>query len=235
MDDDAMLQEHLAGPFAIHAGKLLLGLNAVVEDAEKLMLFALVFDVSQAGCAGRRAAYGGWAGGIGPGLKRVVFSGQIGDLLLCLLNRLLDQQVTVVLREPISYARGERAMLFGGEHGGLALRSAVVFPHGGFMRGQFTLKLCAVVAGGARKIELRIGKLVGIQAELAFGNLKIVSADSRLCRIFWRDGLRAGLGRQADDQVLVVFDSLLQLRDLLLEGERIAGQDAVFHLLCGLS
>ena len=47
--------------------------------------------------------------------------------------------------------------------------------------------------------------------------------------------MRAGLGRQADDQVLVVFDSLLQLRDLLLEGERIAGQDAVFHLLCGLS
>jgi hypothetical protein len=36
--NDAMLQNHLSGPFAINGGELLLGLDAVIVDAEKLAL-----------------------------------------------------------------------------------------------------------------------------------------------------------------------------------------------------
>ena len=36
MQHDAVLQEHLSGPLAVNCGKLLLGLNAVVIDAEEL-------------------------------------------------------------------------------------------------------------------------------------------------------------------------------------------------------
>ena len=36
MQDDAVLQKHLGGPLAVDGCELLLGLNAVVVDAENL-------------------------------------------------------------------------------------------------------------------------------------------------------------------------------------------------------
>jgi hypothetical protein len=38
VEDDAMLQKHLSGPFAVNGGELLLGFDAVVVDAQKLAL-----------------------------------------------------------------------------------------------------------------------------------------------------------------------------------------------------
>ena len=47
MQHDAVLQQHLGRPFAVDRGELLLGLDAVVIDAENLAFRASVFDVGE--------------------------------------------------------------------------------------------------------------------------------------------------------------------------------------------
>ena len=84
----------------------------------------------------------------------------------------------------------QRAVLRSGKNRDLAnaVRLGFVLARRGFIRGQLTLNLGAVIARYALKIQLCIGKFVGIKPELRFGNFKIVTAGNGLRAILRRTG-----------------------------------------------
>src|SRR5271165_3373141 len=96
-----MLQHHLIGPLAVDPCELLLGLNAVIVDGEKLALFPSLLQADELGgiwlrCACRRSV----RAGIGLGFEGVVLHSQAGGVRTRLLHSLLDQLVTAALVEP---------------------------------------------------------------------------------------------------------------------------------------
>src|ERR1039457_207278 len=92
-----MLQEHLGRPLAIYGGKLLLCLNPVAANCEKLTFLGLLYDVCQSRYTVRRTAALRRCACIGLGLKGFVFGCQTGYVGLCLLHGLLDRCVAVKL------------------------------------------------------------------------------------------------------------------------------------------
>jgi hypothetical protein len=100
MQQNAVLQKYLRRPFGVNGSKLLLGLDAVVIDAEKLPFSAPVSKVGEPGRMIRRIGSIRRHSGIGPGLKSIVSGSQAGLIGLCLLNGLLDQFVAFELTVP---------------------------------------------------------------------------------------------------------------------------------------
>src|ERR1035437_1799898 len=143
-----MLQEHLGRPFAINGCKLLLCLNTVAANCEKLTFLSLLYDVCQSRYTVRRTAALRRCACIGLGLKGFVFGCQTGYVGLRLLHSLLDQCVAVKLAPPCRQPACQRAVPPGGKNRYLcrAVRLAVVLAHQRFMRGEFSLNLGAVIA-----------------------------------------------------------------------------------------
>ena len=53
------------------------------------------------------------------------------------------------------------------------VRFGVVLLHRCFMRSEFALNLCALIARCARKVFLRVIQLVGVELQLGFGNFQV--------------------------------------------------------------
>src|SRR5208337_1254053 len=115
------------------------------------------------------------------------------------------------------------------------MRLAIILAHRSFMCGQFALNLGPVVAGSALKIQLSIGKLVRIKAELCFGNFKIVSAGIGLRGAFCGSCGGARFGCQAVHELLIIFYELLELFDSLRQRKRFSGEDTMLYLRTGLA
>jgi hypothetical protein len=47
MEHNPVLEKHLGGPLAVHRRELLLGLDLIVEDTQKLALLTPVFQVGE--------------------------------------------------------------------------------------------------------------------------------------------------------------------------------------------
>ena len=91
MGHDAMLQHHLVCPLAVNPGELLLGLNAVIVDAEKLALFPSLLQAGELGCIGLRCIAGcRIRAGVGQCFQVVVLHGQSCSVRFRLLHGLLD-------------------------------------------------------------------------------------------------------------------------------------------------
>lgn len=113
MRDDAVLQLHLGQPLTVNCGKLLLGLNPIVVDAQNLALRALFLDFGKPVLAGGRTAGGRGRIRAGFGLKRIVRRSQACHIALRLLHRLLNQPVAVALGKPGLDPPGKRPVLPG--------------------------------------------------------------------------------------------------------------------------
>ena len=84
---------------------------------------------------------------------------------------------------------------------------------------------CALIAAGPLQVVLGVGKLVGIQSELRLGDLKIVASRcGRWPPFFVPPGELVPGVSLSDLSRLIVFDQLLQLRDLLRQRKRVPGQ-----------
>src|SRR5271165_1211029 len=148
MQQDPVLQKHLVRPLAVNGGELLLRLNPVVINAEKLALLALR---SQAGksrlgircCAGRSRGY------IGLRFQGIVLSGKAGGVRLRLPPCLLNQLVSASLREPGSDASRQCAVSLSRENRDLPLIAELrlVFVGGRLVRSEFLLDFGALIAG----------------------------------------------------------------------------------------
>lgn len=93
------------------------------------------------------------------------------------------------------------------------------------MSREFALNLSAVVTGDSIEIALRIGELVGVQSQLGFGDLKIVTGYGR--RAGFRRRLR--LGGEAVDLCLVLRHKLLEFGYFLRERQSISGKNPVLR------
>ncbi len=213
MQHDAVLQEHLRGPFAVDRRELLLGLNAIVVDAEDLALGASIFQSRASLELVCRTVCRTWPLGIGLGFERIVRGGQGGDILLRFLLRLLDRAVPIALTEPGADAACKRAVLpcrHDSRPGPFpAARLSYCFI-GCFVRGQFVLDLRAVIAGGTLEIVLRIGEFVGVEAELGLGDFEVVSSRPGR-RGFRGTGGRLQCSSDALHLRLILHDELLEL------------------------
>ena len=143
-----MLLEHLSRPLAIYGGKLLLGLNPVTANCEKLAFLGFLQDVCQSRYTVQRTVVLRRCAGSGLGLKGFVFGCQTGYIGLRLLHGLLDRCIAVKLALPCLQPACQRDVPPGGNYRYLsrAARLAVVLAHQRFMRGEFPLNLGAVIA-----------------------------------------------------------------------------------------
>src|ERR1039457_2488526 len=143
-----MLQEHLGRPLAIYGCKLLLCLNTVATNCEKLTFLSLLYDACQSRYTVRRTAALRRCACIDLGLKGFVFGCQNGYVGLCLLHGLLDRCIAVKLAPPCLQPASQRDVPPGGKNRYLcrAVRLAVVLAHQRFMRSQFPLNQGAVIA-----------------------------------------------------------------------------------------
>ncbi len=183
MGHDAMLQQHLVCPLAVNACELLLGLDAVIVDAEKLALFPSLLQAGELGCFGASllpAAMTGGRGsraGVGLRFEGIVLQGQTGCVRLRLLHGLLDQLITAALAAPRLHAAGKRAILPGRENSHLAVaaRLGIRLAHGRLVRRKLLLDPGAHVARCSGQIVLGIVQLILIKVELCLGNFQVVS------------------------------------------------------------
>jgi len=127
-------------------------------------------------------------------------------------------------------------MLTSGDNGDLGFGAclAVVLEHCCLVSSEFTLNLGSVVAGGAFKIALRIGKVVGVKAELGLCDFKIVARDDGLGVRFERRCGRTGLGCEAIHQSLILRNQLLKFGDLLRKIQGFPGKNSVLRSIARL-
>lgn len=112
MQHDGVLYEYLACPLAVNDGELLIGLNAIVVDAQNLTFGASVLKAGKLRCVVACAFRRGNSRGIGLALQSIVLCCESRRVLLGFLLGLLDRLVPIELTEPGPYSSGQRTVLF---------------------------------------------------------------------------------------------------------------------------
>ena len=177
------------------------------------------------GVGGSRRCWAGWSDRCGRGVggllfEVVVFGRERGDVGVGVGLGLLDEVHAAALIEPGGDAAGEGAVARGGEDGDLAAAGlGVVLLHGGLAGGELLLDLGALVAADAGELFVGVGELVVVELKLGLGDVEIVGVGDGAVGLLQRGGERVDVG-------LVFFDEGLELRDLLLDGEGVAGEGA---------
>src|SRR5271170_4094888 len=220
-----MLQKHLIGPLPIDVSELLLCLNLVVIDAQKLALFASMFYFGQLGRSVLRGT-GNSETPIGLRFKSVVLSHKAGSVRSGLLDGLLNQLIAAALREPSPDSSSQCAVSPRRENRNLTLIPELrfVFVCGRLVRRKLLLNFGALVAGRSSEILLRILEFVLVERKLRLGNFQIVGARSLLVAIHLRCRRTVGRRCQVLHSSLIFFHNLLKLRDFLGLSKRVAGK-----------
>ncbi len=147
-----------------------------------------------------------------------MFCGERGDVGVGFVLGLLDESHAAALIEPGGDAAGECAVALCRDDGDLAAAGlGVVLLHGGLARGEFLLDLSAIVATDAGELFVGIVEFVVVELELGLGDVEIVGVGDGAV------GLLEG-GGEGVDVGLVIFDDVLELLGLLLDGESVAGE-----------
>ena len=231
---DAVLQTHLGCPFLIHRRKPLLGLNAVVVDAEQLPPGASCPDPGQAA----RSIAGKHRSGcqrIQLRLHGLADSRNLVRLGLRLLLRLVEQLGPRVLAEPRRQPAGQRSMPRNGNYCGLSglVSLGVVGLHGRFMGFQFRFDFSALISLRLLQGLRQVGELIAIEIQLRFGDAEvrvIVGVVIRGAR------LRSLCGRSEQiHSLLILGHELFELIHFLRERQRIPGEGALLRFEVGFA
>jgi hypothetical protein len=150
-----------------------------------------------------------------------VLGGEGGDVGVGLGLGLADEGHAAALIEPGGDATVEGAVASGGEDGDLAAAVCLSFEflHGGLTRGELLLDFATLVTGDAGQLFGGVAEFVGVELELGLGYVEVVGG---------RGGAGGCLegGGEGFDFGLVFLDEGLELRDSLLQGEGVAGEDS---------
>ncbi len=223
-----MLQANLILPLAVDGRELLVGLDAIVINAEDLTLGAAGFQIRQFLIPVRRRARFGGIGrrGVRGMFKPIVLRGQRGDVSESVLARVFQKLKTGALVQPRAQPSGDSTLPLHRDKGDLPFfgRTQIVLAHGSFMRRQLLLDPAALISGSARQILLRIGQFIGIETELGFGKFEVIR-DSRQIGTALRRWLARGCRRSERTHALrIILDHLLQLGHFLRERKRLAAK-----------
>src|SRR5664280_3764323 len=149
MQYDSMLQKYLRGPLAVNAGELLLTLDAIVADAEKLAERATPFQAGEP--CGLVQARSGRRGGFDLVCEVRMLGRESDYVSLSLPQGLLDELVAGALIEPGVHPSGEGAVPLGSNNGDLTIlgRFCIVVLHLDFTRGKLRLNSAGLIPAAA--------------------------------------------------------------------------------------
>lgn len=152
--------------------------------------------------------------------ERGVFGGERGHVGVGVGLGLFEEGYAAALIEPGGDAAGEGTVACSGEDGDLAAAGlGVVLLHGGLAGGELLLDLGTLVAADAGELLVGVAELVVVELKLGLGDVEVVGVG---------DGAVGSLQGRGEgvDVGLVFFDNGLELRNLLLDDEGVAGEGA---------